>query len=359
MLSASSATHDTTDPSFAVANTVFEDSIASICWNSNTFSSLLAVSSWDSKIRSYVVHSGNNSLVGVAVCDTEFPCISLAWVNGTNCVVTGSIDGTVASVDAAAGRPVATYGKHDDAVKGVYHFADNDLTCSVSYDQTLKFWDPRQQGTLGTVNLGAKAVCSDMVLNVMAVGLNNQKFVVFDVRNALGTNSVGPQMDTTLGADSPLSSLSLSKEGAIGLGSYSGRSAISWLKPSVEHSGSFTMSGTYCFKGHKAEPGQPGNISAKTILFPINTVAMHPLNKDTYLTGGRDGFINFWNITKKSRLGGFTWKGVPVTEAKWSPDGTYVAYGIGYDWSQGIDGAKSHKTKLCLHKVQPNDLPRP
>ncbi len=61
-------------------------------------------------------------------------------------------------------------------------------------------------------------------------------------------------------------------------------------------------------------------------------------------------------VNRRTRLSGFSTGGVPVTEAKWSPDAMYVAYGVGYDWSKGIEGAKSYKTELRVHTVQSNEV---
>jgi len=87
----------------------------------------------------------------------------LPWPGDLVLLVAGPIDDTVSLPDIRSGGPLTTYGKHDDAGQGIYHITNSSLVCSVSYDQTLKVWDLRQRGTAGkTMNLGAKAACSDM-----------------------------------------------------------------------------------------------------------------------------------------------------------------------------------------------------
>jgi len=355
---------ETTDPCVYRTSTQFGDSIANICWFPAEPSPAIAVSSWDSKITIYHAPQSNTSfsVQELTSISTDYPCLALSFLGGPTNLITGSIDGTVAGVDISTGRiiHVQTFGKHDDAVQAVYSLADNQAVCSLSYDKTMKVWDVRasaNQAPIVTLSFGEKVVCSDKTGPLMIVGLANQKFCAFDVQRALQTQSVGPQLETTLGIDSPLSDVSISKDGAIGLGSLSGRSGVSWLKPWVNDS--FTMSNTYCFKGHKLDVGQGGNTSNKTIMYPINAVGVYPKNQDVYFTAGRDGCVHFWNIAKRSRIGGFKWNGVPITKAKWSPDGKYLAYGVGYDWSKGIEGTKSHKTQFCVHLVQPNDLAKP
>ena len=46
----------------------------------------------------------------------------------------------------------------------------------------------------------------------------------------------------------------------------------------------------------------------------------------------------FWDLMQKNKIKEFAQAGVPVTKAKISPDGNFVAYALGYDWSEGIWG---------------------
>jgi len=337
------------------------DSIANICWYPSEPSRMLAYSSWDSKIRicsTYLFHD-------TVVIETggkftfEYPCLALAWVRSTTSLVAGFLDGTVAGIDSATGQTIRTYGKHDDVVQAVYQFGDGTNTiCSVSYDSTLKLWDIRNNSNspVQTLKLGDKAVCSDMMFPYMAIGLSNQNFHAFDINQAIRSSNI-QQLPTTLGYDSPLSDISLSKELAIGIDASSGRSALSWLKFAPHDPSIMSMDGTYCFKGHKSEPGQNGNATNLKIMYPINAVGMHPKQKDTYFTAGRDGYVHFWNITKRSRLSGFQVLGAtPITKAKYSPDGVFLALGTGYDWSNGIEGEKSSRATFYIHKVRSNEV---
>jgi len=339
------------------ATTSFEDSIAQICWYPDERFHVFGVSSWDSKVRIYSVTEENSVqiLQERSTFNTEYPCLSLSFRESSNHMAAGFIDGTVSVIDTSRGEQTfQTIGKHEDAVKGVYFFQESDgnsFLCSVSYDKTLKVWDLRQQGPVATIRLGAKVVCSDMAFPKMILGLSNQRFHVFNIlQDLIQHKSVGPERDTTLGADSPLSSVSIAKDGAIGIGSLSGRSALSWLD------GLLSMKDTFCFRAQQITAGQAGNTSGKAILFPVNAVGIHPKNTKTYFTTGRDGVINIWDTKNRKRIKRIETGGIPVTEAKWSPDGNMLAYGCGYDWSTGIGGAKSFKTTLRIHKVQPSEL---
>jgi len=352
---------ETTDPRFKSPETIFEDSISCLHWyHSRVISttSALAVSSWDSKVRIFHVTPSFGlyppAVIEITSLSTEYPCLGLAFLASPEDLAFGSIDGTLAHMRTSNGRIIQTFGKHDAAVQGLHQVNDSQpLLCSTSYDGKTKFWDLRTGGTSPTfeLDLAEKIVCSDVAGSQMVVGLANEKIHIFDIRHAFQTRSAGPQIDTTLGVNSPLSDISISKDGNIGIGSYSGRSAISKFKPSPD--GNFTLETPFCFRAQKLDSGQGGNNTGRTIMYPVNAVGHHPINPDIYLTAGRDGVVNFWKISQKKRILNFTWKGVPITKAKWSPDGRHLAYGVGYDWSKGIEGAKSFKTKLCVHLFDP------
>lgn len=48
---------------------------------------------------------------------------------------------------------------------------------------------------------------------------------------------------------------------------------------------------------------------------------------------------------------------MPVTRIRVSPDGNYIAYALGYDWSEGVWGLeKNIKPKICVHAIQNNEM---
>jgi hypothetical protein len=46
----------------------------------------------------------------------------------------------------------------------------------------------------------------------------------------------------------------------------------------------------------------------------------------------------YYDLIKKEKIKEFSYSGIPVTKAKISPDGKFIAYSLGYDWSEGIWG---------------------
>jgi len=341
------------DLAFREAPTTFEDAISSISWLPEDISSTFACSSWDSKIHIYRIlpltteTSAVQDMSTLASMTIEYPCLSIAWERQTNCLVGGAIDGSIYMIDYV-GNSVTTIGKHNDAVKGVYFTPSNGIVCSVSHDKTMKFWDRRIPSSIFNLNLGAKAVCSDMLDFNIAIGLSNEKLLILDTATLSVSGDISRYyIDSPLGNSSPLSAVSISKENVIGIGTSDGRSNLSNFERRDD--GTTRLSNIVTFKAHKIDASN----SDMKILFPIHAVGLHPLNKNRYLTAGGDGCIYFWDIPLRSKIANISNLCTPITAAKWSPNGKYLTYGIGYDWAKGIEGSKSIKNRLIIHTTQP------
>jgi len=355
------------DQNFIESPTTFNDSIASLCWTPLPENkSLLACSSWDSQV---VVYSGFEEYLNEDVDDlseiiietAENPYLCTGWVGGPTdsnpALLLGGIDGTVCSRSLNSNRTVIL-GKHDDAVKGIYRYSSesHDQVWSVSYDKVIKVWDFRNPEPIMNFNLPAKPVCIDVLDDTVAIGLNNEKLLIFDIKdiNQVFQNVERYYVNSPLGSGSQLSSISISKENVIGVGAYDGRSNLSTF--SRKSDGTSEIENIVTFKAHKIDPGQDGNSTDLKILYPIHAVGLHPTNRKTYFTAGGDGDIIFWDLVSKNKLTTLSCRPMPVTAAKMSPDGSFLAYGVGYDWSKGIEGHQSFNSRLHFHEMQPNDV---
>jgi len=227
----------------------------------------------------------------------------------------------------------------------------------MSYDKTLKFWDLRSSSLIKSFNLGAKAVCSDMLFPNIAIGLSNEKLLIFDIARDIDNvfrDVDRHYIDSPLGHPSALSAVSISKENVLGTGTYDGRSNLSHIERRSD--GSSRLSNIVTFKAHKIDPGQNGNTSDLKILYPIHSVGLHPQNKNTYMTAGGDGTVMFWDIPARNKLTLLSGSPAPITAAKYSPCGRFVAYAFGYDWAKGIEGSKIIKPKLHVHTTLSDEL---
>lgn len=98
------------------------------------------------------------------------------------------------------------------------------------------------------------------------------------------------------------------------------------------------------FKSNKVEE------SGVTMLYPINSIAFHPLNDRWFMTAGSDGMMHFWDYEAKNKIKSFSYAGIPICHAKVSLAGDMVAYGLGNDWHLGAEGSK-WAPKIGVHLI--------
>lgn len=65
----------------------------------------------------------------------------------------------------------------------------------------------------------------------------------------------------------------------------------------------------------------------------------------------------FWDYNVKNKIKTFNFNNVPITITKMSPDGSMLAYALGYDFSKGAEGYNLNiQSKLCIHVIPDNEL---
>ena len=99
----------------------------------------------------------------------------------------------------------------------------------------------------------------------------------------------------------------------------------------------------FCYKCHRKEEPAP-SYSGKMGTAQVWAVNGFTFNKkyNSLMSYGSDGQLIFWNLEKKAKYGTFMPAGGdPITCGDFSDDGTMVAYGSGYDWHKGAEGAKA------------------
>jgi len=333
------------------------DTISSITWAPSTSVRMFSASSWDSKIRIYdtVIQSmQEKGLVQKACFDVEDPCLSTNWSEDLSKLFAGCVNNTVKAFDLNTGQS-ANVGQHDGGVKSVYWISSANTLCTLSFDKTIRFWDLRQQNPVAGFNLGLKVYCSDFYAPNIVVGLADEKILLVNlpnIQNMLGKNQLD-YVDSPLGKDSQLTAIEFFADGSgIGLASHDGRANLS--KFDQDQMGRVKLTNVMTFKCHKVDQGQ-GN-QQQQMLYPVHAIGFHPKSKNFVYTAGGEGNMFFWDYGAKNKITGFSYKGVPITRAKMSPDGMLLAYSLGYDWAKGIEGYMSHKPKICCHIMQENEL---
>ncbi|XP_010466187.1 PREDICTED: mitotic checkpoint protein BUB3.1-like isoform X2 [Camelina sativa] len=85
----------------------------------------------------------------------------------------------------------------------------------------------------------------------------------------------------------------------------------------------------YAFKCHrKTEAG-------RDIVYPVNSIAFHPIYGGTFATGGCDGFVNIWDGNNKKRLYQYSKYPTSISALSFSRDGQLLAVASSYTFEEG------------------------
>lgn len=87
-------------------------------------------------------------------------------------------------VHDVATRAEETIGSHTDALKFIEYVPNRNVIVTGSWDQTVKVWDRRQRGVVGTYGqCGGKVYSMSVVDEKIAVGTSGMKALIWDLRN--------------------------------------------------------------------------------------------------------------------------------------------------------------------------------
>lgn len=317
---------------------------------------ILAVASWDKKVRLYDIdpNSGNNQ--GRALYEHDGPVFSARWLSDGTRVCLGGADKQVKLFDLAS-QQAQQIGVHDAPVRCVRSVqcgpTNTEVVVSGSWDKTLKYWDMRSPQPVLVIQMPERVYCMDLAQKLLVVGCAERNVSVIDLTN--------PQQIFKL-VMSPLKFQTRSIACfPLGIGyaisSIEARCAIQYIDDAEQLKSGFS------FRCHRKLPnGTPANSTraqlgpdSETHLYTVNSLVFHPIY-GTFATGGSDGTFCFWDKDAKQRLKTFPNVGAPITSMSFNRNGTIFAYARGYDWAQGYQGNRpDYPTDVKLHSLKDDE----
>lgn len=188
-----------------------------------------------------------------------------------------------------------------------------------SWDKTIKYWDFRQAGPTGTIQLPERVYCGDVKGNLAVIGCANRSVVTINLSNP---TQIFKQEESQLKMQTRCVEC-FSDQGGYAIGSIEGRVGIQDFRNSKE---------TFAYKCHRE------NVQSTTQIYAVNCIKFHP-TIGTFATGGSDGKICFWDKEVRQRLHVFDVKmSQQVVDMAFSSDGNILAMVDSYDWSKGPAG---------------------
>lgn len=330
-----------------------EDSISGLSFSPHQ--DLLAVPSWDKKVRIYEIdpNSGNNQ--GRAMYEHEGPVFSAHWSTDGTKVISGGADKQVKIFDLAT-QQAQQIGVHDAPVKDLRYVecgpTNTQVVVSGSWDKTLKYWDMRSPQPVSVINLPERVYCMDTSQKLLVVACADRHVSIIDLNNPqqVFKNTTSPlKWQTRCVACYP-------QGNGFALASIEGRCAIQYVDESEQSKFGFS------FRCHRKTPtgGNATSLrtsaSGDTLIYSVNSMDFHPIY-GTFSTAGSDGSFAFWDKDARQRLKNFPALDTSITASCFNKNGTIFAYALSYDWSQGYMGNRpDYPTQIKLHGIKEDEV---
>ena len=99
------------------------------------------------------------------------------------------------------------------------------------------------------------------------------------------------------------------------------------------------------------------NNQKQVIMYPVNAIGFNPRYDKFLYTAGADGNMFYWDHEQKNKIRSFHFNSVPVTCCSIDPTGYYMAYALGYDWHEGVQGLKKQiPPRILVHAIPDQEL---
>lgn len=269
----------------------------------NPIHDYFSVSSWDGSLRLYSSPSLDHKLL----VQENKPILCTAFDNTGNICFGGTSEGKIIINELQTSKTM-NIDAHSSAIKSLKSF--NNLIISGSFDRTIKFWDLRTPAPIHTINAPERVYAMDVGKDSLVVATATNKIISYDLLN----NCQEKQITTKLYWQ--IRTIHAKEDGDTVL--------IGGVEGKLEILSKFT-SKSNVVKLHRI----------KDDIYPINFCSTIP-SKNIIATGGGDSKIILFDKNTHNKIFDKTFSS-PVTCGSFNRNGTYFAYGIGYDWSKGYE----------------------
>lgn len=347
------------------------DSVSALAMNGNqsVAPTALIATSWDCSVSCYELQAQQAVSFGapgmIAICrgsirhDAPALCCDFASDNTT--ALSGGCDGQLRQWNVTQGpQATSVVGRHDQPIRCLKFLPGHNVVVTGGWDKQIKVWDLRTPGTAAmSVPMSERVYAMDCKADYVVVGLahNANQTVNTPDKNIAVLDLRSRQMLAEY--KSPLTyqtrCISMFQNGqGFAIGCIEGRVAIEYFNE-MQYKNSNTPkpgASNFVFKCHRD----------KQDIYAVNAIDFHHSN--TFVTAGSDGSLHTWDKDVRSKLASFDkfQRQIPIADAKFSPNGKYMAYALSYDWSKGSDHSQQYqgKSNIMIHEMQPAEInPKP
>ncbi|GAB7346765.1 hypothetical protein MBLNU459_g1868t1 [Dothideomycetes sp. NU459] len=310
-------------------------------------SSRLLVASWDKNIHVYDRHSSGQWSLTRSV-PHRAPVLDACFGDDDNTVFSAGVDWCVNKIDLDSGDKTLLSSHNDAAASCVRYSSQHSLLVSGSWDSTLHVHilaDGKLQHAPATIQLPSKVYDMSLTQTKLVVAMASRQIFIYDLAALkLLTSQAAPseeshgenvlQIEPWQQRESSLKFMTravccMPNDAGYAASSIEGRVGVEWFDPSHE-----SQSRKYAFKCHRqTEQGPEGEID---VIYPVHTLAFHPIETGTFASGGGDGFVILWDGVSKRRIRQYQAYPGSIPSLAWSADGKYLAVAV----SPGVEDGK-------------------
>ncbi|EGO04069.1 hypothetical protein SERLA73DRAFT_130698 [Serpula lacrymans var. lacrymans S7.3] len=313
------------------------DSVSSVRFSPTNPDHLL-VSAWDTTVRLYDVASNEQK----AKFDHRAAVLACCFSDAAH-AYSGGLDTCIRELDLSTEK-ATVLGQHDNAISCMSHSQELNVTMTGSWDQTVRFWDPRASSPEQSTHKQPERVYHiDVIKNTLVVAMASRLFNIYDIRNM---GQISQQRESSLKFMTRSMACMIDGQG-YAMGSAEGRIAVEYFDPSPE-----VQAKKYAFKCHRVTSDGVDHV------WPVNVLAFHP-TLNTFASAGSDGSVSIWDHVSKKRLRQYPKYDAPIPSLAFNCDGTRLAVGVSYMWDDGEHGAKTaERPAVYVRKVGDEVKPR-
>jgi cell cycle arrest protein BUB3 len=259
---------------------------------------------------------------------------------------TAGLDWAVKRINLATGEDT-TLSSHGAGVRAVAYSPGLDLVVSVGWDATMHVHALSKPGAPpAVIQLARKPYCLSLTSKTAVVAMAAREIEIFDLKTLEklamggGNSSAVQKVEPLQRRESSLKFMTRSlvcmpSDLGFASGSIEGRVSVDWFDD--EQDG---KSKKYAFKCHRE------TVDGIDVIYPVNALAFHTVQRSTFASGGGDGIVALWDGLTKRRIRQLQKFPSSISSLEFSPNGRYLAVGYGPGFEDGKEDTSGPKGVL-------------
>lgn len=313
----------------------------------------LLVTSWDGSTRAYATRDG---ALGGAVTTArrtmhvafDVPVLCGTFLGSHRRACVGCLDGSARVVDLTTGT-TATLGAHAGPAATIAHDETHTgyvVTCG--WDKTIRVWDASASASDGrcvsTTTTAGKCFASDVADGRFLCATSDGQVLAYETEDLARGGAPTVSRRSSMRFQTRAIAWNATRDGFVAA-SVEGRCAVEFARDDEDAARRFA------FKCHRKTED---STSGETV-YPVHALAFHP-TLGTFVTGGGDGYVNFWDGEARKRLAQVGRFPTSVSALAFSPSGAILAIASSYAHEDGENAAKPPRDVVYLRWVSDDEV---